>query len=76
VFIHGCFWHGHEGCSRHRIPKTHTDYWAAKISRNKERDACTAAALRAMGWTVLVLWECEIKRPEHLSALLTAIKSG
>lgn len=76
LFVHGCFWHGHEGCPRHRIPKTRTEYWTAKIGGNQQRDARTCATLQAMDWTVLILWECEIKRSERLDAILAAIKSA
>ena len=76
LFVHGCFWHGHEGCPRHRIPKTRTEYWTAKIGANQQRDARTCAALQAMNWTVLILWECEIKKPERLAAILSEIKSA
>lgn len=74
VFVHGCFWHGHEGCPRHRIPKTRVEWWTAKINRNNERDTETQAALEASGWTVIVLWECEISIPGKLDALVHSIK--
>ena len=73
VFVHGCFWHGHEGCSRHRIPKSRVEWWTAKINRNKERDTETQAALEASGWTVIVIWECEISIPGRLDALERSI---
>jgi DNA mismatch endonuclease (patch repair protein) len=60
IFIHGCFWHGHD-CSRGaRIPKSNTAYWTAKIDRNQKRDAATREQLKKDGWRVLVIWECEI----------------
>lgn len=62
VFVHGCFWHGHEGCSKYTIPKTNTDFWKAKVARNKERDQETWRQLEAMGWFVIVVWECELKK--------------
>ena len=61
IFVHGCFWHGHLGCRAGRLPKSRVDYWSAKISRNKERDAEALAELRNLGWQVLVIWECETK---------------
>jgi DNA mismatch endonuclease (patch repair protein) len=76
LFVHGCFWHGHEGCSRHRIPKTRTEYWMAKIGRNQTRDANARLALEAMGWSVLVVWECEIKQPGKLDELAQTIKAA
>ncbi len=60
IFVHGCFWHGH-GCKRGaRIPKTNTDYWLAKIARNKARDARNSKALSDLGWRSLTVWECEL----------------
>ena len=59
IFVHGCFWHRHPGCSDNQIPKTRSDYWRHKLDRNVERDRRTEAALRAAGWSVLVIWECE-----------------
>lgn len=63
IFVHGCFWHGHEreGCLDARRPKSNTDYWNPKLTRNKARDAERIAALEAGGWNVLVIWECETK---------------
>lgn len=62
VFVHGCFWHGHEGCSKFTIPKTNTDFWVAKVTRNKERDQETWRQLEARGWSVIIVWECELKK--------------
>ena len=71
VFVHGCFWHGH-GCIRGcRVPKTNTDYWREKIRRNSERDISHMAALKAAGWQVAVLWECELRNSTSLRARLT-----
>ena len=61
IFIHGCFWHGHEGCKKATLPKTRTEWWANKISRNIEHDQHSASALRELGWRVLVVWQCQIK---------------
>ncbi|WP_293760613.1 very short patch repair endonuclease [uncultured Aquitalea sp.] len=69
IFVHGCFWHGHD-CGRCRIPKTRTEYWMAKIKSNVERDARTQFALREAGWSVLILWECMIKDEDALRAKL------
>ena len=60
IFVHGCFWHGHACAQNRRSPKTNAAFWAAKIARNRARDAAALAALRAMGWRALVLWECEL----------------
>lgn len=61
IFVHGCFWHGHDCKRGARVPKTNTDYWLAKIARNKARDAEAAKALAAIGWNSLTIWECELK---------------
>ena len=64
VFVHGCFWHGHEGCPRHRIPKSRTEWWTAKLARNMERDAEVRAQLAGLGWSVLVVWECRTEKTD------------
>jgi len=61
IFIHSCFWHGHECRRGNRIPEGNRDYWLKKIARNKERDQAAATALKALGWKVRIFWECEIK---------------
>ena len=71
IFVHGCFWHGHE-CRKAHLPRTRTDYWAAKIQRNRERDVASLDALRATGWEVLVIWECEIKDRGALGSRIRA----
>lgn len=76
VFVHGCFWHGHEGCPRHRLPKSRVAWWTAKIRRNIERDAEVRAALESAGWTVLVLWECESEIPDMVHALARTVASS
>jgi DNA mismatch endonuclease (patch repair protein) len=59
IFVNGCFWHGHEGCSK--IPNTNREFWEAKILRNKERDKEEQKKLAAMGWHCITVWECELK---------------
>lgn len=61
VFVNGCFWHGHEGCRYFRMPVTNTEFWEAKINRNRWRDKEEQKKLAAMGWHVIVVWECELK---------------
>ena len=61
VFVNGCFWHGHN-CSEFRKPMTNVDYWMSKIKRNKERDMEEYQQLSKMGWHVIVIWECELKK--------------
>lgn len=61
VFVHGCFWHGHDCVRGARIPKQNRAYWVQKIVKNRERDRETAKALAARGWSCLAIWECELK---------------
>lgn len=61
IFVNGCFWHGHTCKRGARSPKTNQEYWSKKIERNIERDSANVQALEAMGWSVLVIWECELK---------------
>jgi DNA mismatch endonuclease (patch repair protein) len=66
VFVHGCFWHGHDCARGARVPKANRDYWIAKVARNRARDAAARAALEAAGWRVEVVWECGLKDAEGL----------
>ena len=61
IFVHGCFWHGHDCARGARMPKTNRPYWEDKIARNRERDEATATALAAMGWRAVSVYECELK---------------
>ena len=61
VFVHGCFWHGHDCARGARVPNNNRDYWIAKIARNKAREAEDCDRLRDMGWSILTVWECETK---------------
>jgi len=61
VEVRGCFWHGHGCHPLGQLPKSRTDYWTPKISGNRERDVRNEAALRALGWEVLILWECQVR---------------
>lgn len=62
IFIHGCFWHRHQGCKDATIPKTRTDFWEAKFEKNMLNDKKNQEKLQAMGFRVIVLWECEIEK--------------
>ena len=62
IFVNGCFWHSHEGCSKYVVPKSNTEFWISKIERNKERDLKQYAALHDAGWRVIVIWECQLKK--------------
>ncbi len=63
IFVHGCFWHGHKDCKYYTVPKTHTEFWTAKITRNQQRDQEVWRQLEAKGWYVIIVWECELKKP-------------
>ncbi|EBJ0775402.1 very short patch repair endonuclease [Salmonella enterica] len=72
IFVHGCFWHGHKGCRRNRMPKSNQEYWFAKLERNKSRDSMRLSKLHEMGWRTLVVWECELKETDILLEKLKA----
>jgi DNA mismatch endonuclease (patch repair protein) len=70
IFVHGCFWHGHENCSLGRLPKSRTDYWKSKIEKNKERDLLVKEKLEAAGWRVIIVWNCQIRTKKAANAAL------
>jgi DNA mismatch endonuclease (patch repair protein) len=78
IFVQGCFWHGHEGCKHYKIPKTRTEFWSAKITRNIDRDRINFSKLKELGWNVFVIWECELrKNPEvRLEQLVIELKNA
>ena len=61
IFVNGCFWHGHEECGHYNIPKSNTDFWVNKITKNKERDQRNYSDLFNAGWSVIVIWECQLR---------------
>ncbi|MGZ9242766.1 MAG: very short patch repair endonuclease [Candidatus Binatia bacterium] len=69
LFIHGCFWHMHNGCSMARIPKSRVEFWTTKLNANRTRDRINILKLREDGWDVLVVWECELKDIDLLAKL-------
>ena len=77
IFAHGCFWHGHQGCALFRVPKTRTEFWSDKISRNAQRDEAAIKALREMGWRVAVVWECALRADQSrtLQSLVSFVRS-
>jgi len=79
VFIHGCFWHGHS-CNKGHIPKSNTDFWLEKITKNRERDIKNETELEKIGFKVIVVWECELKNKaicrERLNRLVEEIKDA
>lgn len=76
VLVHGCFWHQHEGCRLARLPKGNQSYWLPKLERNVARDRRTRTALEAMGWRVVVIWECETKDAQLLERALARVKKA
>lgn len=68
IFVHGCFWHGHDCARGARVPKSNRDYWTKKIARNQERDRAACAALAHSGWKYLILWECDLGNEKGLKA--------
>lgn len=70
IFVHGCFWHSHRGCRLASSPKSNTGYWTPKLSVNRERDKQNLRALRALGFRVLVVWECQVRNSAHLAKAL------
>lgn len=67
IFVHGCYWHHHEGCSRATIPKNNRDFWVEKFQKNRERDARKVSELEALGLNVLTIWECETRKVDELT---------
>ena len=61
IMVNGCFWHGHKGCRYATKPKTNIEFWETKIARNRHRDEVTTAHLEALGWTVITIWECDLR---------------
>ena len=79
IFINGCFWHGHENCRIYVMPKTNVDFWREKIDKNMFRDRIIINNLKEMGWNVIILWECTLKktkREETLNNLVEKIMSN
>jgi DNA mismatch endonuclease (patch repair protein) len=66
IVINGCFWHGHKNCLRSKRPSTHTKFWNRKLDKNIDRDKRSRSELEKMGWNVLVIWECEIQKPDKI----------
>ena len=74
IFVHGCFWHGHEGCQYYVIPKTRTEFWLNKINTNIQNDMKNLISLRNMGWNVITIWECETKKKNNIKVLIDQIE--
>lgn len=69
VFVNGCFWHGHKGCKYFVMPKTNVEFWTEKITKNIARDEITYKKLQNMGWNVIIVWECELKKDKRNNTL-------
>lgn len=74
IFVHGCFWHGHAGCKYYKVPQTRTQWWLAKINRNKANDAKAVKALKKDDWKVLTVWECKLKPLQQAKSLLSILR--
>ena len=74
IFVHGCFWHGHKCRAGRNTPKSKKKYWHEKLNKNKIRDKKHLIDLSALGWEVLVVWECEVREEELLDRLIAFIK--
>ena len=72
VFVHGCFWHGHDGCKRATMPTTRAEFWQNKIAGNRERDSRNIAALENLGYRCLIVWQCDLKDLGLLKQRLSA----
>ncbi len=78
IFVHGCFWHGHNDCEAAKLPVSNVDYWTKKISSNIKRDSSNIQQLEKLGWNVIVVWECELKskaKEKRLEQLVNEIKA-
>lgn len=70
IFMHGCFWHRHEGCKLARLPKSRLDFWKEKLEANRQRDLCHRQQLLESGWRVLVVWECQLADTANVSRII------
>ena len=73
IFVNGCFWHGHKGCDKYRLPKTNVDFWKNKIYRNRKRDQENYRVLQENGWQVIVVWECQLT-PKHIEQTMNEVE--
>ena len=73
IMVNGCFWHGHKGCRYATKPRTNPEFWETKIERNRHRDEVTTAHLEALGWTVITVWECELRGKSAAEARIEAL---
>ena len=64
IFVNGCFWHGHKGCSKYNVPKSNVEFWKAKVAYNRERDALNIQRLESIAWNVITVWECQLSKAD------------
>lgn len=76
IFVHGCFWHRHEGCPLCRMPKSRLRFWRPKLKANRERDLENQKKLSEMGWDFLIVWECELREPDALTSRIKTFLGG
>jgi DNA mismatch endonuclease (patch repair protein) len=74
IFVHGCFWHGHENCEAAKLPASNIEYWTKKVTSNVTRDSLNIQSLKEAGWDVIIIWECELKSQNRELRLLQLIK--
>lgn len=74
IFIHGCFWHGHDKCKYYVVPKTRTEWWLNKINTNSSNDIKAIKALKKDGWRIITVWECDLKLPKVIKTLSSLLK--
>jgi DNA mismatch endonuclease (patch repair protein) len=75
VFVNGCFWHGHKGCSRAKLPKSRVAFWRRKLAENVRRDARNYTQLTEMGWRTVILWQCELGRPGTIERAMKLLRT-
>ena len=79
IFVNGCFWHGHKGCSKYTVPKSNVEFWKAKVAHNQERDALNIQRLESIAWNVITVWECELSKanlPATMGRIEAEIKAN
>lgn len=73
IFVHGCFWHGHEGCKKSALPQTRIEFWETKINGNITRDKNNIASLEELGWKVIIVWQCELNKSKFEKTMMMTI---
>jgi DNA mismatch endonuclease (patch repair protein) len=76
IFVHGCFWHLHENCTRYRLPKANRDFWMPKLEATKLRDELNMERLELLGWKIMIIWECELRDKDALARRVVGFLEG